>query len=869
MSEITNELYKDFIYKKADTNSNSTVIKPNGKLERTPETDKFESKNSKKYKLLNAGIGALAISAAALTFFCGKKSNQKIVEACNAEIQKITAAHSTEVGKLQEQITALVNKNQDEDRIITEALEGILNSSDKTGALKEKLMEQYGALIEKAELTYDFKQAPAEKIYEKTDWAKVFKAKDIKPLRAINDSTGDFLNISKLKAQFMQDGKLVLAIPSQKEIQAVKTEAAFIDGKTIPNLGEIVDSEITTAYGIRINWSEEKIARDIMQNFYDGHGNTLDGIQVALEKLPNGKTKVKISGKGFYEYTNLQLLGSGNKCENPYNAGGFGEGTKVLVANLLGKGDTSRVTYSCADWKLSFCAPKKGNNVIRRKLEKVPEIFEGNSIEFETENQKLVDSILESINYFNHSQNPDFQKLTYDSKDFAFRFLGENKGGNIYLTQRFEFEGDGKWEGSVDGLNLIFKRKPDPEKYKKLTGMDLPKDRDRTGLSYEDIENLTHYFAHDMSDEDLIASILSTKPMWGKIDINPSQSALKSFLKGLIEEASQRTSVSYKYSTGLKLDMGEEKFVAFDNVNETVYKYLSGYGYKFLPNFFANIGIDSASKVFRKMSVHKSLEPTVVEIKKLKLLEEGLKIVQDNIQKSLSAHLKKADIVLHPAKKEKMTNGTCLSLSNMINSEIEQNEKIKAIISKYKKSGYISFYEIKKLSDEDMEELLKELSASTTQKLRAMADNPNSKEINEIISDIRNIASNNEEMVDEKILDYFRTLKDYSLIEPEDVTKPRYIFDRHSEIAKNTLGESIVDGGEYKGHWVDREYLNTADFMQILGTWIHEVCHKSGGDGTSTFTYALTDMLRVLLRSGATAQNCAKLSALEELFNKL
>ena len=44
-----------------------------------------------------------------------------------------------------------------------------------------------------------------------------------------------------------------------------------------------------------------------------------------------------------------------------------------------------------------------------------------------------------SINYFKHSKNPDFSDLTYDSKNFSYKFLGEGKG-NIYLTQRFEFE---------------------------------------------------------------------------------------------------------------------------------------------------------------------------------------------------------------------------------------------------------------------------------------------------------------------------------------------------------------------------------------------------------------------------------------------
>ena len=73
----------------------------------------------------------------------------------------------------------------------------------------------------------------------------------------------------------------------------------------------------------------------------------------------------------------------------------------------------------------------------------------------------------------------------------------------------------------------------------------------------------------------------------------------------------------------------------------------------------------------------------------------------------------------------------------------------------------------------------------------------------------------------------------------------------------------------YQGHWVDREYLNNANFNEILATWLHEVCHKSGGDGTSEFTYALTDMIRVLLNTESGAISRAKLNTLEELYNGL
>ena len=123
---------------------------------------------------------------------------------------------------------------------------------------------------------------------------------------------------------------------------------------------------------------------------------------------------------------------------------------------------------------------------------------------------------------------------------------------------------------------------------------------------------------------------------------------------------------------------------------------------------------------------------------------------------------------------------------------------------------------------------------------------------------------------DASMLEYIKTLKNLTLITDADINQPRYIFDRTKELAQNTLGEAIIDknGKTYNGHWIDREYLNTANFNQLLGTWLHEICHKSGGDGSEEFTYALTDMIRVLLSTQESNDSNAELVALRELFEE-
>ena len=108
------------------------------------------------------------------------------------------------------------------------------------------------------------------------------------------------------------------------------------------------------------------------------------------------------------------------------------------------------------------------------------------------------------------------------------------------------------------------------------------------------------------------------------------------------------------------------------------------------------------------------------------------------------------------------------------------------------------------------------------------------------------------------------------IINKKDITAPRFIFDRKSELASNTLGEAIIDFGEYKGHWIDKGYLNNGNFYDLLATWIHEICHKSGGDGTIQFTYKLTDVLESILRISAESPKLqTNLFALEKIFNEI
>jgi hypothetical protein len=101
-----------------------------------------------------------------------------------------------------------------------------------------------------------------------------------------------------------------------------------------------------------------------------------------------------------------------------------------------------------------------------------------------------------------------------------------------------------------------------------------------------------------------------------------------------------------------------------------------------------------------------------------------------------------------------------------------------------------------------------------------------------------------------------------------------YMFDRttlkEQKLYKDCNAEAIIENGESKGFWIDKDYLNKASFADALETALHELCHKIGGDESEEFSYLLTDVnakTHGLLLDDAFVT--AKLNALKEMWNSV
>ena len=106
--------------------------------------------------------------------------------------------------------------------------------------------------------------------------------------------------------------------------------------------------------------------------------------------------------------------------------------------------------------------------------------------------------------------------------------------------------------------------------------------------------------------------------------------------------------------------------------------------------------------------------------------------------------------------------------------------------------------------------------------------------------------------------------------EAEEIDSKIYIFDASSsseaKMYENTSAEAIIEKGRSIGFWIDQKYLNKSTFGDVLETALHELCHKVGGDGSSYFSYKLTDVNAAVLKE--IVDNPEALIKLQEL-NKL
>lgn len=612
------------------------------------------------------------------------------------------------VRRLEEMVSDLMTKNQKAElnlKTYQKGVEDLIDGASSSSEVIERVLTKFRQKIAGA-LNYDPMQPPV------ATGRGMSLSPDAIPLPARHIPTSNRINMREVSIpEFVPGEKFQIELPMSNEVR-IKKEA------NVNFRPQVIETPITETYSDSVVWDNDKVARDIMQNFYDGHGQTLDGIRMYFDPLQNGRYRVRIEGNSTYTPDKAILIGESSKQNDAKAAGNFGEGLKMTALKILKDSGADNFKVGSDNWNVTWKFMKGNLNdkrVLGLTLDKVDK-FDGNYIEFETNNKTLLRSLRKTVNRFYHSGNTDFKCPEIENNLIGIKILPEDKKGALYIAgQRYQVSNS--YEG-LKGMTIFLKEKP-PAKIGERIIFDPS--RDRTSLNSEHLKSIASYIAEDrsISNNELVRIIHSLENFWdASQQFNPNE---RGFLEGLIQGAQARN-LQIKFP---------DKYVArtwYDSPE--MLQSLDESGYIICNREFNNIGMQRVDDLLSVIRKHKPLSPTDVEKQKIILLKEGIKT-------------------------------------------------------------FTPYLEGKYFSPEEL---------------------------------------------DAKIFIFNKDLSGESRF--------------YEDVMAEAITQTAEDGNKKSlGFWIDKTYLNTESFSNALGTTLHELCHKFGGDGSSTFSYSLTDIMQEMLAS--------------------
>ena len=375
-----------------------------------------------------------------------------------------------------------------------------------------------------------------------------------------------------------------------------------------------IQSNISEKYTDSLVWNDDKVARDLLQNFFDGHGQTLDGVHFKFE--PSGerrlfgprKTKVRIEGKSTYNFKEAILLGESSSHGNKNAAGNYGEGLKMVTLKLLTQNKASDVKIGSGNWEVT-CSLKDDerldSKLINYKVEPV-EYYDGNYIEFEIADSDLHDHLRESINRFYHSSNPHFKCPDFENDLFGFKILPNGEKGGLYIAgQRFEI--NEKYNGIENAAVFIKEKIP-------TNVFDVS--RDRTSISGYDLSKIYRWLAQKSTVEEQKQVIKATEK-FACGDKKGLEILNEKFIEKLADHISDHKDGAIKFPDNYIAK--PSLFFNFDMLSD-----LRHNGYKIFPNDYEKLGMKSLGSVINLSRNHTPIVPTQNDKVKINILKRAL-----------------------------------------------------------------------------------------------------------------------------------------------------------------------------------------------------------------------------------------------------
>jgi len=600
--------------------------------EKPENTIQFGSLNIDRRTGIIAAAGA--VIAAGATFLIMRGRNADNLQKAQGELRKACQEARDEAWEAYSQSSRRATKSLKEG---IEMQDKAMKMQSEASALKRRLQDEINAGVEAAKKGYAAEAARFSAAMGDTSDAPL-AAKLDRALRAQMDTyelgydpTKPFVSASSgsktgSKEGFMEffplektkprEGMKPLDMPEFQWGQDWSFELPTTNHVCPSRVTEQITFNPTTAqtnismnYANSLQWDDRKIARDLLQNFYDGHGQTLDGVRFSVIPLADGKSKIRIEGRGLYTPDKAILLGETTKAGDTKAAGNYGEGLKMTVLKLLNEKGAKNVEIGSDGWRVVYEAAtsdlNKKKKVLQYTLENATNSLDGNYIEFETSSPELVKSIRGAIDHFYNSGNKDFADVDFETALFGIKKV--QGAGRAYINgQRFEYGKPGNWEG-LDGVTVFFNEKPPTSAF--------DASRDRVALSDDNLKNIIGFFAgkSETSEYDILNTLRLLEDQWTKI--GKDKTAPKALLEGLLNGA---------YIRGMKVDFPDKYLAAYYGMSQDILQDLTSSGYKVCNEGFANIGMKSARDFITDARNHGAFEPTEIQKKKIGLIQSGI-----------------------------------------------------------------------------------------------------------------------------------------------------------------------------------------------------------------------------------------------------
>ncbi len=581
---------------------------------------------------------------------------------------------------------------------LRERLNSVISNSDAADG--GKVLEEMTEKLKNADLNYDMSKPPVVGRRGATD---VSSANGPEYPTTHTPTTLRSNIEEKYIPQVSSEGRFDYEFPTSSEMKVSKIESK--DFEPMHN----VSTSISESYADSVQWDNDKIARDIMQNFFDGHGQTLDGVRLHFEPTANGTYKVRIEGQSTYTPDKAVFIGESSKRNDPNAAGNYGEGLKMAALKLLRDKGAKNVNIGSDNWRISYSLadnPLSEKRVLTYSMDKTPK-YDGNYVEFETSDKELLEKFRKTLGRFYSSGNTHFKCPDFENATFGVKKIGRGEKGGLYIAgQRFEFEGD------YDGLSevaLFLKRKPPVSV--------LDPSRDRTSINQSQLDEIARWLARECTTESEKLELIKALEKYGEKVSSSSETPMHRFLQNFVYWCD----IGSHDIRGVKFP---SNYVAYSPCSPDIMQELFQAGYKVFHDRFGTIGMRNIANIYGEAQKHTAVIPNDIQRKKLVILQEALKRLAPSLE---GKHFTSSEL-------------------------------------------------------------------------------------------------------DSKI----------------------FMFDRYSasenSMYRSTMAEAIVDGGSSKGFWIDKSYLDDANFGDVLETALHELSHKVGGDNSSTFGYKLTEVNKEVIK---------------------